>query len=689
MKQRSGRYAAPLAAAGLAFAFVLPLAFSALAAGASRPHPSPAPLCGHPALPPGAVDDGDYPEPPRGSRGYDVQRYDLDLRIDPADRSVAGSVRVTLQAVDGPLSEVLLDLVPGLDCNGVTRSGAPLSSTRSGDSLVVALEAPLPAGETTAIDVAWSGRPTSHGELRAGLFFRSHDAGTREDRTDDQPAIFSVSEPWSAHSWWPCKDNPADKALLGLSITVPDTLSAVGNGRLVAASVPEPGWRTTRWEETYPIATYLVAVAASNYVSWTGDCLPAGGDRVPLEFHFYPQDETDARYETAPTCRMIEFMTDLAGPYPFAGEKYAQVGIKWLGAMENQTMTGIPQYVLRGDGHFETMILHELAHHWFGDSLGPAAWNEIWLNEGFARYCEALWVEQMYGSDAYADFLWELGPDRHETLFEGEGILSDPNPIIDLLVYDKGALVLHMLRGLIGDDAFFGFLHEYATAPERVFGTVTTPDMIAVAERWAGRSLDGFFAPWLTTDQVPRLSAQWERIDTGSSLGRVTVSLRQEQELRFELPVPVGIYFRGGMREETVRLTGRSGSWEFTVPGAVDSVVIDPRGAALLRADTSPPPQLRVSGPVPNPIGNAKGQFTIFLTRSMEVEVKAYDVRGRLVGRRSLGTLPVTGPAELAVAPCEVTWPFEGAGAEPASGVYWLEFRGAGLRVVKKAVLVR
>jgi aminopeptidase N len=656
----------------------------------ASPAPSPVQCCL--AKERAALAAEDFPEPPRGHRGYDVLRYDLELRIDPVTSSVAGTVAIRLASVGQALEQVLLDLVPELTCTQATAQETPLAFAHTGDSLMVRLDPPIAAGDTMTLHIGWEGRPPRHGELRAGLLFRRHDSGTRTDLNDDQPTIFSVSQPWSAHSWWPCKDNPADKAQVSLILTVPDSLRAVSNGTLISDEPADPGWRRTRWQENYPIAPYLVAVAISNYESWSEDCFVSGADRsVPLEYHVFPSDVANARLSLALTCDMMEFMTNLAGPYPFAGEKYAQVGIKWIGAMENQTVTALPQFMFTGNDQFETTVLHELSHHWFGNNLTPAAWSDIWLNEGFARYCEALWVEETYGRAAYNDFMRQIGPARHENLFLGEGTLDDPNPIINLFVYNKGAHVLHMLRRLMGDEVFFDFLREYASGPERAFGNVTTADLIAVAEQFAGRSMAGFFDPWLSTEQAPEVTATWRVLPSGSNLGQVSVALRQEQELLFEVPVPVGIYFSGGMRVETARLTRREQVFSFTVPGAVDSVSIDPGGLALLRSATTPPPVLTIRGPAPNPVGAAGGRFDLFLTRPATVLLKAYDARGRLLHTRTLGSLAATGLAtDPLTVPHTISWPAGASGrAMPASGVYWLEFLAGNLRVVKKAVFIR
>ena len=163
---------------------------------------------------------------------------------------------------------------------------------------------------------------------------------------------------------------------------------------------------------------------------------------------------------------MVELMTGLAGPWPFPGEKYAQAEIKWLGAMEHQTATSYSQFLLTGTGYWENFVIHELAHQWFGDSLTPAAWADIWLNEGFARYGEALWVEHTQGRAAYREFMLQIGARSHPDLFTEDGLLGDPDPILpNLLVYDKGAWLLHCAAPADRDEAFFAFLLDYATDP--------------------------------------------------------------------------------------------------------------------------------------------------------------------------------------------------------------------------------
>lgn len=653
---------------------------------AAIPAPAPAPArCGAwPAAGSSSLSDGSFPPPPADDRGFDVLSYDLDLRIDPGGLSIAGQVRVGLAALRHGLQEVRLDLVDDLTCTAVTAGGQELPFVHSGEALTIQLAAPLAQAQRETLTVAWQGRPPRHGEMLVGLLYRQHSAGTPDDPGDDVPIVANLSQPWSAHSWWPCKDHPADKALVSCAVTVPDTLKAVSNGVLLGQDDPEPGWRRYRWREAYPLATYLVGVAVSNYEMWQEDCAATGGG--PLEFHVFPQDRPHAEVDFAPTCAMLEFLTGLVGPYPFAGEKYAQVEIKWTGAMEHTTATFVSQMLLTGDGRFETLVLHELAHHWFGDSLTPGAWSDIWLNEGFARYCEALWVEHAYGRQAYLDFMGSIGRPRHPDFFAEQGLLGDPDPILpNLLVYDKGAWLLHSLRLLLGDDGFFALLRDYAGDPALVQGTVRRQDLVAAAERQAGRPLAGFFTPWLETAAVPRL---WWESRPGPD--GVHLVFHQLQDPVFELAVPVRAETPAGSRERTFLLTGREQSFHWATGSPVTGVAVDPDSVVFMFRDQAPPPPLTVSGPRPNPAPAAGGEFDLFLMESSEVVVNVYDIRGRKLEKKNLGPLPATGPAgDDSSQPHRWRWRPDLLSPPPPSGVYWLEFRAGTARAVRKITLLR
>lgn len=613
-------------------------------------------------------------------RGYDVLAYDLDLTVAPGQRRLSGTAAITVRWLDPPPAALRLDLVDVMAATALTWDGAPASFTQDGDSLVVTPPAAPDAGDTTTVLVTYAGEPPRHGLFYSGLMYRTYGSITPDDPTDDGPIVANVSEPYSSHSWFPCKDHPADKATLRLAATVPDTLIAVSNGVLVGESSPTPGWRRFAWATDQPISTYLVGLAVSDYVSWTEPC----GD-VPLQYHVFPSDVTAAEEVFAPTCDMLEFLASLAGPYPFPGEKYAQCEISWIGAMENQTATVVAQAVVLGGSNAELVVVHELAHQWFGDSLTPRDWRDIWLNEGFARYCEGLWLEHTRGREEFLHYMYLIGPGRDPDLFAGWGTLSAPDPdrLLDILVYNKGGWVLHILRGQIGDDAFFRFLRDYATSPNLVRGNVATADLIAVASAAADEDVGPILAPWLVTDAAPAIGLAYTRHTLSGH--DIRVVLEQHGEVFFPLTVPVRVFAAGTGTDHRIRAHQRR--VEVTLPSAtaVDSVVIDPEGWLLWHEAAQDPVPLvafEIGPPRPNPsVGAVTLSFRLGATAPVEAAV--YDARGRRLADWQLGEFaPGTTHA----------WTWDGrdaAGRRAATGVYWVRLKIPGNQETRRVLLLR
>ncbi len=612
-------------------------------------------------------------EPPGGTRGYDVLDYDLDLELLIAERAVRGAVTIEMRAVEAPLARVRLDLHGALAVDSLRWRGEPAAWTHAGDSLVVEPPAPLPAGEIALLRVVYQGRPPQNRPpLGAGLMFRAHGDET-PDPADDAPVVASVSQPSNAHTWWPCKDHPSDKATATIAVTVPDTLTVVANGRLLSTSPAPPARRRFVWREDYPIAPYLVAVAVSNYVSWTQTCDTAAGP-LPLGFHAFPQDQARMRADLEPTCAMLCFLEEIAGPYPFPADKYDQVEIRWGAAMENQTVTALGQFLLTGDGRNELWIVHELAHQWFGNLVTPARWQEIWLSEGFARYAEALWLERRRGREAYLDYLAQIGPRRHPDLFTQAGTLADPSPILpNPLVYDKGAWLLHMLRGRIGDGPFFALLRAWTSAPQRAYGNAATADLVAAASAVAGEDLGPWFDPWLRSAAVPELAWSWRAARRPGGGARVTLELQQMQGPLFLLDLPVRLEAEGRAREVMARLAARAGRFVWDVDLAVETVRLDPDGWLLWRSAGAPAPPLELLGIDPRPVRHDGARVRFRARGDGAVAASLYDARGRALGRWRLEA--AAGDAG------ERVWQWDGRdgrGRPLLAGVYWLELRADG-----------
>ncbi len=648
----------------------------------------PAALCGpDAAADPDRLRSGDE-LPEAGSRGYDVLDYGLDLTIDVAARRVRGAVTIRLCATGGDLDTTRIDLHPDLAVDSLLWNGAPAPFRREGARLLAALPAPLADGAAGSLRVVYAGAPPQGvPPLNAGLMFRRHGDET-PDPSDDAPVVANVSEPATAHTWWPCKDDPSDKATATIAVTVPDSLAVVSNGALVAEAAPAPGLRRSVWRERHPIATYLVSIAVSNYVQWTEACPCAAGE-VRLSFHVFPQDEAGARIALAPTCDMLRWLEELAGPYPFADEKYAQAGIRWGGAMENQTASSLGQFVFTAGDRYANVVLHELAHQWFGNSVTPSRWSDIWLNEGFARYAEALWLEHTRGREAYFAELRRIGPQRHPELFATDGILTDPDPILpNLLVYDKGAWVLHQLRWQMGDGPFFRFVRAWTTDAARAYGHATTADLVAAASAAAGADLAPFLAPWLATADVPELAWQVDAQALAGGRTRLTLRLAQRQATLFPLDVPLRVTTDAGPRDLRAPLRGRGGEYAWTLDGRLADprrdVVIDPDGWLLWRTAAGPAfvPAIAILGQAPGPAGADGAEFTFALRAPGRVTARLYDARGRRLGAWDLGDRPADAS--------RWAWPGrDGAGRPLPAAVYWLELTAGGGRATRKVTVLR
>jgi aminopeptidase N len=651
------------------------LACCCLWTGAAATPPEPALL----EKPGGVLLSDGAPPPEAGDRGFDVLHYALDIALDPGGRRIDGTVVLQIAFPAAAPDTLRLDLDDVHAVSALTWDGRPVDWVRAGETLRIPV--PPDAGTTAAVSVTWGGRPVPHGNYGAGLFFRVQGSTPQDPLA---PAVASMSEPWSAHSWWPCKDHPSDKATLSLSVVAPDSLQVVANGVRTRLEPAGPGLSRTTWETAYPLPPYLVAVNLSRFVEWEESCAAAEGP-LRLTYHVFPASEAAARYDLSTTCDMVRFLESLCGPYPFGAERYGQVEFKWGGAMEHQTCSSLGTTVLRGDGRHRDIILHELAHQWFGDKITPRVWSDIWLNEGFASYCEALWIEHEQGRVAYLERMARIGPRQHPDLFTGDGPLTDPDPILpNLLVYHKGAWILHMLRGLIGDEAFFRCLHDWANDPATAYGSVDTDGFLATASAAAGRDVDRLLRPWLDTAAVPHLAWQTRTEGLPGDRTRVTLRLRQQQTTPFVLRVPVRLVGSGGVVEDAVWSEGAVTERNWVIDGVLKGLHVDPEGWVLAARRPLPAPEVKLLPPRPNPAGADGTVLSFQLLHAGPARVELHDARGRRLGCWELGVLP----AEAA----PVAWRWTGvddAGRPVPAGTYWLSVHAAGDRSTRKVVLVR
>ncbi len=441
----------------------------------------PAPAAAHARVfTPGAAGAGDPYFPLSGNGGYDVRHYDLDLAYDPSPGTLTATARITARATQD-LSRFDLDLT-GLTVRSVTVNGARAAFRQEGQELVVTPAAGLPRGRVFTVGVRYDGRPRAV----------TDPDGSPDGWIPTDDGVFNANEPQGAMTWYPGNHHPTDKATYRFRVTVPAGLVAVANGVLAGRSAAN-GKVTFTWTEPEPMASYLATVSIGRFQVAEG--------RTRSGLHSYvaiDPREAGAREVMARNGPIVEFFERHFGPYPFGatGGIVDHADVPY--ALETQTRPVYP------GTPGEITVAHELAHQWFGDSVTPVRWRDIWLNEGFVTYAEWMWAEhigrrtvqqsfdQRYAIPADDEF-WRLPPGDPG---DGAHIFADA-------VYGRGAMTLHVLRKAVGDAAFFRILRAWATGHRHGHGT--TAQFIALSERVSGRQLDGLFQQWLYEKGKPRL----------------------------------------------------------------------------------------------------------------------------------------------------------------------------------------
>lgn len=622
--------------------------------------------------------NGAFGDAAANSDFYDMLRCDLDLTLDPVARTVDGSVAMVFAARQPDLRDITCDLRTTLTVAGIDHASGSLPFTHAGDTLTITLPAALADGQVDSFTVRYGGRPLLPA-LNRGLMFRDRVPDINRPQ-ETVPLIASMSQPAYGQSWWPCKDKPGDKFLVSMALTVPDTLVAVSNGTLLGVEPVGAGLARWSWQEAYPIAAYLVSVAVGNYTLLQSECLTAGGTAVPLRNWVFPEDAADAAVEFAPLCEMMDLAEERFGPYPFAGEKYGHAEFIWPGAMEHQTVTSIGSVALDGDGSGAWLIMHELGHQWFGNSVTPRTWADIWLNEGFATYSEALWTEHTSGRAAYLD---AMAGSRYEAEWEQQGPVHDPMPVFPgRVIYDKGAWILHMLRGRMGDAPFFDLLREWGSGGGRPGGTVTTEEFIALASSRAGEDLAPFLWPYLSTVELPRIDARFDVEDGDAGPGtRVRVTLSQHQQPLFDNVYPIRVTTAGGAQDVSLRLAGALATGVFEFASAVSEVRLDPDDWVLWNLVLEGEIGEGLRAVYPNPSNGDPVVLRYWLDAAASGRLSVYDARGLLVADREVPG----GVAGLN----ELEWRAQaGNGSRLPSGVYWAALEFNGRRSVRKFTLV-
>jgi aminopeptidase N len=430
---------------------------------------------------------GDPYFPTLGNSGYDVEHYTIDLAADMEEDTIAGTVTLEAQATQD-LDVFHLDFL-GYTISAIAVNGEEADFVRQRRELIITPAQPLDEGEAFTVDVTYSGTPTGEGGYSSGW-------------VRYKEGVYVASEPAGAANWYPVNDHPRDKATYTFRITVAEPYVVAANG-LLQETVDNGDTRTYVWESQFPMASYLATVNIGDFVEQTQE----GPDDLPIRNYFPERLAEDAAEVFERTPEMIALFNALFGPYPFEAYGVVIADTPLFFALETQTITLfgaeiVPEGVLGVSGwgtDAESVVAHELAHQWFGNSVSPANWEDIWLNEGFATYASALWTEHTQGYEALEDEM------RRNYFFIAGGDYAPGQPPADNLfnqgVYLQGGWTLHALRLEVGDDVFFEIIQTYYDRYK--YGNADTKDFIGLAEEVSGQDLTAFFKAWLYEGGVP------------------------------------------------------------------------------------------------------------------------------------------------------------------------------------------
>jgi aminopeptidase N len=507
---------------------------------------------------------------------YDLKYHRLELDIDPSVAFIAGDITSYFEA-KSDMTTVTFDLTSNMTVSQVMQRGNALAFTQNvDDELVITLPVTQNTGVLDSLTVSYSGNPISSG---FGSFEQTQHNG--------DPVIWTLSEPYGAKAWWPCKQDLIDKIdSVDVFMTTPlfnpsnEEYISVSNG-LEQSQIITGTDKTTHFKHRHPIPAYLIAIAATNYEVYS-HTVPNNGNPFDIVNYVYPESLAYAQANTPITVDIMNIFTNLFEEYPFADEKYGHAEFGWGGGMEHTTVSFMGSFG-------RNLVAHELAHQWFGNKITCGSWKDIWLNEGFATYLSGITIENLDGNNAFTT--WKQQRNNSITSqTSGSVYLTDADTtnvsriFSGRLSYNKGAMVLHMLRKKLGDTPFFQALQTYLASSEHAYDYAKTEDFINIVETSTGEDLTEFFDDWLYNQGYPSYTINWNQPTTN----QVSITIVQTQShpsvSYFEAPVPLRLI---GTLGETLDLvldnsTDQQNFME-TVGFEVQSVLFDPESDLISR----------------------------------------------------------------------------------------------------------
>jgi aminopeptidase N len=492
---------------------------------------------------------------------YDVKYYCCRWNIDPAINQISGNITMYFMS-QSPIDSLQMDASIVLSVDSVLYHQTNISfSQETGD--ILQIKFPSTLNTLDSLTVFYHGVPLATG-------FGSFMQGTHGP--NNTPVIWTLSEPYGAKDWWPCKMTLTDKAdSIDTYITVPSGNKAASNG-LLKEIIPQGTNYTYHWKHRHPIAAYLIAQGVTNYASYVDTAHLQKGP-MPVLYYTYPEDSLASRGSDTSLLKIIHYYDSLFIPYSFFDEKYGHAQFGWGGGMEHQTMSFVGGYSI-------DLLAHELAHQWFGDRVTCGSWHDIWLNEGFAVYCTAISLAaNVYGPSYFTNWKLQINDDVTSST-NGSVYVDDTTNVARIFsgrfTYNKGAFLLHMLRSMLGDSAFFTGIRSYLNDPSLEFSFAKTAALQQHLENASGKPLTKFINQWFYGQGYPSYLVLYNREANNQLKITINQSTSDPSVSFFEMPVPV--QFKGEGKDSTIVFDHTASGQVFYINLAFkpDSILFDP-----------------------------------------------------------------------------------------------------------------
>jgi len=551
------------------------------------------------------------------SNNFDVKYYRCEWEVDPAVRFIKGKVTLyfTITAAGNSIS---LDLMSPLITDSVRQRNTLLNYQHANNVLQINFGSTISPGTFDSVTVYYKGVPPNTG---FGSFIQDMHSGT--------PVMWTLSEPYGSRDWWPCKNGLDDKAdSIDVIVTHPAQYRAASNGLLQSETMSGLN-KITHWKHRYPIATYLICMAVTNYAEFK-DSVQLGDISLPMQTFCYPESLSLFQANTPTVLGTLKYYSDVFGNYPFIKEKYGHVQFGWGGGQEHQTST----FIVTPN---ENLMAHELAHQWFGDKITCGSWRDIWLNEGFATHLAIMDFEVRFPQAVLDTRKSEI---ENITSLPGGSVwvddTSNVNRIFDgRLTYTKGSHLLYMLRWELGDSIFIKGMRRYFNDSTIAFGFAKTDDFIRNMEAASGVDLKEFFDDWFYGQGYPSYKVQWTQI--GNDYVKINMSQTTSHPSVTFFPLPVALEFKNATQQKTIVVNNTFNKQVFfsNIGFIADTVIIDPEYWLITNNNISEKINDDITGKnivqvFPNPFLN---NFNLYLHNfaAQKAYVQIYDAKGSLL----------------------------------------------------------